>query len=107
MTPERWQQVESILQAVLDISSSAERASFVSDACAGDEELRATVERLVSADEEAESFIESPAWAGSGMLDSIAGRSFKNSLGKGLSAGDENLPNDADDLSAEKLMFLN
>jgi hypothetical protein len=38
MTPERWQQVEKLLQSVLEREES-QRASFLKEACAGDEEL--------------------------------------------------------------------
>ncbi|HEY8560107.1 MAG TPA: protein kinase [Pyrinomonadaceae bacterium] len=63
MNQERWQQVEAILQAALDVESSAERARLVAESSAGDDELRAAVERLLAAEDEAESFIESAAWA--------------------------------------------
>src|SRR5437762_2990123 len=39
MTPERWQQVEEVLQAALD-RAPAERAVFLEQVCAGDAELQ-------------------------------------------------------------------
>src|SRR3712207_4737097 len=71
MTADRWQQIEAILQAALDIEAGARRRSFVAEACADDVELRATVERLIAADEHAASFIETPAWTDSRMLGTV------------------------------------
>jgi len=62
MTPERWQQVEEVLQAALD-RSPPERASFLDEACAGDEDLKSEAELLIRAHDEAGDFIESPAVA--------------------------------------------
>ncbi len=87
MTAEHWQRVEAIVQSALDIESGAERIRFISDACAGDEELRREVERLMIAADDADSFIESPAWTGSGLLDSVAKKEIRDSL-------DEQIEND-------------
>ncbi len=92
MSAERWQKVETILQAALDIEPGEGRARFVSDACAGDEELRREVERLLAADDEAGSFIELPVWTAGGLLDSAARREIRDSLdaggeGEGAPAG--------------------
>lgn len=80
MTPERWQRVETILQAALDIESSAERSAFIADACQSDDELRRAVERLLAADEDAASFIESPAWTGGGRFDAAAAKDSKEAF---------------------------
>ncbi|HLN98618.1 MAG TPA: protein kinase [Pyrinomonadaceae bacterium] len=60
MKPERWQQLDSIFHSALQCEP-AERSAFLDEACAGDELLRKEVEALLSAHEEAGSFIESPA----------------------------------------------
>ena len=60
MTPERWQQVEQIYHSALERGES-QRASFLKEACAGDEELRREVESLLAQQAEAENFIEAPA----------------------------------------------
>lgn len=52
MTPERWRQIEDLYQAALE-RDATERAAFLDEACAGDEELRCEVESLLAADEEA------------------------------------------------------
>lgn len=101
MTNERWQQIEAILHSALDIESSAERERFIADACVGDDELRATVERLIDADDDAGSFIESPAWTDSGMLGTVVKSSFKNAFGK-LSDENENPPDDGADFIGKK-----
>jgi serine/threonine protein kinase len=60
MTPERWQQVEDVLQAALD-RPPQERAAYLDEACAGDEELRDEASSLLTAHDEAGDFIEQPA----------------------------------------------
>ncbi len=60
MIPERWQQIDSVLQAALE-RDPAERAAFLNQACAGDAELQQEVEALIKSDEQAGSFIEAPA----------------------------------------------
>src|SRR5437667_2301455 len=62
MTPERWQQVEEVLQAALD-RPPHERASFLNEACSGNEELRQEASSLIDAYDEAGNFIEEPAIA--------------------------------------------
>jgi serine/threonine protein kinase/Flp pilus assembly protein TadD len=60
MNPERWQQIDQLYQAALDQDGDA-RSAFVRQACAGDEELHNEVESLLSAHDEAGSFIAEPA----------------------------------------------
>src|SRR2546425_2202720 len=62
MTSERWQQVEEVLQAALD-RPTHERASFLNEACSGNEELRQEASSLIDAYDEAGDFIEDPAIA--------------------------------------------
>ncbi len=59
MTPERWKQIDSLLQEALDLAP-LERAAFLSKACAGDEELRREVESPLGFHERADEFIEEP-----------------------------------------------
>src|SRR5215216_283215 len=59
MKPERWKQVDKLLEAALDCPPT-ERASFLDRACSGDEELRRELDSLLISDEQAEAFIESP-----------------------------------------------
>jgi eukaryotic-like serine/threonine-protein kinase len=59
MTPERWKQVDQLMQDALD-RGPAERAAFIAEACGGDDELRREVESLIGFHERAENFIETP-----------------------------------------------
>ncbi len=62
MSPERWRQVEEILQAAFD-RPPQERASFLDEACAGDVDLKQETTSLIRAYDEAGDFIEQPAIA--------------------------------------------
>lgn len=62
MTPERWQQIEEVLQAALD-RPPGDRASFLEGLCDGDFELRSETDSLIDALEQAGDFIEEPAIA--------------------------------------------
>ena len=59
MKPDRWKQVDELLEAALDCPP-AERASFLDRACSGDEELRRELESLLISDGQTEGFFESP-----------------------------------------------
>ncbi|MBA2501954.1 MAG: protein kinase [Pyrinomonadaceae bacterium] len=60
MKPERFQQIDRILQSALEVAPE-ERGALVDKACAGDQELRRAVESLIESHERAGSFIETPA----------------------------------------------
>jgi eukaryotic-like serine/threonine-protein kinase len=60
MTPERWQQIDGLLEEALGRATN-ERAAFLDQACAGDEALRRKVDDLLAAHAQAENFIETPA----------------------------------------------
>jgi len=60
MTPERWQQVDQMLDEAL-AREPAQRQAFLQQACAGDEELRREVESLLKFDSRRDRFIEEPA----------------------------------------------
>jgi serine/threonine protein kinase len=62
MTPERWQEVEEVLQGALD-RPPPERASFLDEACAGDDQLKEEATSLINAYDQAGDFIEQPAIA--------------------------------------------
>src|SRR5215470_9851358 len=62
MKHERWKQIEQLYHASLERESGA-RDAFLTQACAGDEELRREVEELLGYDGAAESFIEGNALA--------------------------------------------
>ncbi len=60
MDSERWKQVDSLLQSVLE-RPPEERDAFLRHACAGDEALEREVRSLLTAQQQAGSFLESPA----------------------------------------------
>ncbi len=62
MSPERYRQVKQIFQAVLDVAPQA-RAAYLTETCAGDDELRGEVVSLLAAHDDAGEFIEVPAVA--------------------------------------------
>ncbi|MBI1765254.1 MAG: hypothetical protein HYR56_27895 [Acidobacteria bacterium] len=62
MKPERWQKIDRIFQSALEYTP-AERAAFINEACGGDDSLRREVELLLSAEDQAGSFLNAPAYA--------------------------------------------
>src|SRR5215510_1167456 len=60
MKPERWEQIESLYYAARERDPGL-RATFLVEACAGDESLRLEVESLLASDEQAGDFLNTPA----------------------------------------------
>ena len=60
MDPERWEQLARLHRAVLE-REEGQRAAFLREACAGDDDLRREVESLLAYEGKDESFMESPA----------------------------------------------
>jgi len=61
MTPERYQQVEAIFQAALDLVPE-ERGPYLAEACAHDASLRNDVESLLSQHDGAGDMLEQPLY---------------------------------------------
>ncbi len=59
VTPERWQQVKTVLDGALE-RRRAERDAYLAEACRGDDELRGEVESLLASEEVLGDFIEEP-----------------------------------------------
>ena len=59
MKPDRWKQIDDLLEAALE-RLPFERAAFLDSACADDESLRREVESLLNADARAGNFSENP-----------------------------------------------
>ncbi|MEP6922046.1 MAG: serine/threonine-protein kinase [bacterium] len=78
MSPEQWQKVDEVLQGALD-RAPQERASFLDDACAGDQQLRDETNSLINAYDEAGDFIEQPAIVQDAGV--IAGTPFQTNVG--------------------------
>src|SRR6266550_2838877 len=62
MNPERWQQASRILETALERNSD-QRAAYLDEVCANDDELRGEVESLLAASAQAGSLLDSPAMA--------------------------------------------
>src|SRR5437764_14675120 len=60
MEPERWQRVEGLYHAALELEFSR-RGGYLQQVCGADESLRREVEGLLVHEEEAQRFIEAPA----------------------------------------------
>jgi eukaryotic-like serine/threonine-protein kinase len=60
MTGERWREIEKLYHAALELDED-KRLAFLDQACAGDEALRRELQSLLSFEDRAENFIESPA----------------------------------------------
>jgi len=60
MSPERWRRVEDLFHAALE-RAPEQRQAFLDGASNGDTELRRQVDRLLSKEEQAGSFLERPA----------------------------------------------
>jgi serine/threonine protein kinase/formylglycine-generating enzyme required for sulfatase activity/dienelactone hydrolase len=59
MEKEKWQEISQIFNAALE-KKAFERIEFLNDACRNDTELREEIETLLAANDEADSFIDSP-----------------------------------------------
>jgi serine/threonine protein kinase len=57
MKPDRWQQVDKVFEAALELDS-ADRPAFLDKACGNDADLRREVEKMLRFDEQATDFIE-------------------------------------------------
>ena len=60
MTPERWQEVQDLFGAALDLPAD-QRLAFLGEACTADSLLRAEVESLLAAHSKAADVMEAPA----------------------------------------------
>jgi serine/threonine protein kinase/Tol biopolymer transport system component len=61
MDPARWQRVQDVFREAAP-RAPASRAAFVLEACGDDVELRQEVESLLQSHDEADGFLEAPAW---------------------------------------------
>ena len=82
MERERWQQVERLFHAALQVEDSR-RGEFLKQSCAQDEDLLREVESLLAHHHEGGSFIESPTFADSAAFPASS-RAFPSSDSKGL-----------------------
>ena len=59
MTPDRYRQINALVDAALDLPAG-QRSAFLEDACAGDRELHSQVARLIEAHSSDNDFLEAP-----------------------------------------------
>jgi eukaryotic-like serine/threonine-protein kinase len=62
MNPERWQKLDELFHSALE-REPGEREAFLTEACVGDDELREELDSMIVHHEQADSFIETPAYA--------------------------------------------
>jgi serine/threonine protein kinase len=61
MTPERWKRIEELYHSAL-AREGGERESYLTEACAGDEDLRREVESLLRHSDSEEALVDQPVW---------------------------------------------
>src|SRR5207244_3328468 len=71
MDAQRWRQIEDIYQSALNRSPES-RGAFVTDACRGDADLLQRVQSLLSANDQAGTFLEVPALEMASTLEGAA-----------------------------------
>src|SRR5262245_41561170 len=81
MTPERWQQIQDVFGTARTYRSR-DRAAFLDQACAGDNELRSDVDWMLDHQNEAEQFLREPALAVAEI--SLAGNRTRSLTGSAL-----------------------
>jgi hypothetical protein len=91
MDPERWKRIDALLSAALD-REEAERASFLAQACEGDEELRRQIQSLLLEQKAAGSFLQTPLDPAEVMGAAQPALSENELGGRGASPGDQTLP---------------
>src|SRR5688500_139072 len=79
MSPERWQQIEAVFQAAVDLPAP-DRNEFLTAECGSDGDLRVQVERLLDSADASDDFIESPVWTDSSFLNTTAKREISASM---------------------------
>jgi serine/threonine protein kinase len=87
MQAERWKKIESIFQKALE-HDEARRGAVIEDSCAGDESLRREVESLLAHHQNAQDFIETPAFESSGAGKSDVRDQVPAGLQPGIRLGD-------------------
>ncbi len=83
MTPQRWKQIEQLYHAALKLEPG-QRAVFLQEGCAGDEDLRREVESLLAHEPQGESFIEASALEGAAQA--MAEKRVQSLVGRQLGA---------------------
>src|SRR5687768_13567952 len=77
MQTARWNQIEELLQAALDVEQDR-RAAFLEQACGTDHELRRQTEALLAAESDGSLLSESPVIASLGPSADLTGRTISH-----------------------------
>jgi hypothetical protein len=85
-----WSRVKEVIEAALE-RPPGERAGFVQQACGDDRALRAEVESLLAAMDQAGSFVERPALHSLASSDALAGSAILDAAGHALKPGDSSV----------------
>ena len=80
MTPERWEQIKEIFYAAQE-RSATERPAYLAMSCAGDDGLRQEIESLLLSHDQAQEFIENPAFEVAGIDDGETRKFFDQHVG--------------------------
>ena len=72
MATENFKEAGEIFQNIIEIEDQAKREQYLENACQGDDKLRADVEALLKAHEEAGDYLEAPAVGANVTLDGLA-----------------------------------
>ncbi len=80
MNPERWAKIEDVFQSALDLKAGGEREEFLRSECGDNAELRREVEKLIARYEAEESFLESPVWTDSLLMQPSLKQQIAHSL---------------------------
>jgi serine/threonine-protein kinase len=80
MDGERWTRVKEVFSSVVDLDAAG-RECLLDDLCGTDDELRREVLALLASNDEVEDFIEQPAFAAPGALESEIDLSSNRRLG--------------------------
>lgn len=99
MTPERWKQVDRLLQAAFELEPN-QIAPFLDSACADDIDLRKEIEKLLAADGCADRFIESQ------VLDGVSHASSPENIIAVLSGTKEEPTITAGDVLADRYQLI-
>ncbi len=86
---EQWRRIDYLLHAALE-REPTERAVFLKNACAGQQELYAEIESLLACEGQENPLLESSPWPAAGLLISAQSDAFRRGtrlLNKNLSAG--------------------
>lgn len=84
MDPERWTKIEALFAGALQ-RPTADRTTYLKEACAGDESLLAEITNLLDADQQADCFIEEVVGVGARIFEQLdtvpSGQSVGRSIG--------------------------